>query len=152
VDNQRLTEELKVLIEGYLKEQGLELVEFTCRYEGRDLVLRILADRPEGGITLEECAGINANIGSLLDERGVLQQPYLLEVSSPGIDRPMKTKKDFLRQAGKEARILLREPVNGKWEMQGAIKGADDNSVYIDIQGSAVEVPLSKISKATQVV
>lgn len=85
-----------------MKNQNLDLVDIIYRYEGRGLVLRVLVDKPEGGITLDECAGLNNEISRILDEKDMLQQRYILEVSSPGLDRPLNSKNDFLRCINKE--------------------------------------------------
>ncbi len=152
MDKQEIISELKNIVEGYLSTKDLDLVDLIYRYEGRDLVVRILADRPEGGISLGECAKLNSEISRILDEKDILQQGYLLEVSSPGLDRPLSSKKDFLRCLGKKVKIFLREPLNGKFELQGLINNADDDSVTIDYEARAVKVALNMISKAKQIV
>ncbi len=96
MDRQAIIAELNSIIADYLKIQGLDLVEIICRYEGRDLVLRIFVDRPQGGITLAECAQLNKYVSNILDEKDILQSRYILEVSSPGLERPLKTKNDLL--------------------------------------------------------
>jgi ribosome maturation factor RimP len=143
---------LENLISQYLKGQGLELVELIYRSEGQGSVLRILADRPEGGITLGECAVLNSRIGEILDEEDIIKERYTLEISSPGLDRPLKTRSDFLRNLNKKVTVLLREPVNEKWEYQGAVKEAKEDSVDIETDKGVVEIPLSKISKAKQAI
>jgi len=152
MDRHELTEKLRSVIGGYLESQGLELVELIYRQEGRDFVLRILADRPQGGITLDECAGLNIQISGLLDEKGILQERYILEVSSPGLDRPLKSREDFLRCTGRNARFFLNEPVNGKIEMDGVINKVDNNYVYIESGGKTVEIPLARINRAKQII
>ncbi|MDD4980321.1 MAG: ribosome maturation factor RimP [Candidatus Omnitrophica bacterium] len=152
MDRQEISAELSSIFGDYLKNQGLDLVELMCRYEGRDLVLRILTDRPEGGITLAECAALNKQISAILDEKDILQARYLLEVCSPGLDRPLKTKKDFLRCINKKARFFLNEVVGDKIEWEGIINKVSDEIVYIDIGDRIIEVPLVKINKAKQVI
>lgn len=152
MDRQTIINELKSIIGDYLKIRGLDLVDLIYRYEGRGLFLRILVDKPEGGISLDECAGLNNEIGSILDEKDILQEKYILEVSSPGVDRPLVTKSDFLRCINKKVRIFLRESIDGKMELEGLIIKVEDDSVYIDIEGNILEIPLSKITKAKRVV
>jgi ribosome maturation factor RimP len=147
MDRQERELELRTIIDEYLKSQGIELVDFICRYEGRDLVLRILADRPQGGITLDDCAYLNSEIGVMLDEKNILQEHYILEVASPGLDRPLRSKNDFLRSINKTAKFFLNEKINGKMEFDGKITGVTDTSVYIEIKGEKIEIPLSKITK-----
>jgi ribosome maturation factor RimP len=152
MDRQEIINELKNLFGEYLKAQGLDLVELIYRYEGRGLFLRILADRPEGGISMEECSRLNNEISRILEEKDILQSRYILEVSSPGLDRPLKTKSDFLRCINRKARLFLSEQVNGKIELEGIIIRAEDDSVYVDIGGESVEIPLLKLTKAKQII
>lgn len=153
MDKQVFIEELRGIIGGYLEARGLELVELIYRYEGKNLFLRILTDKPGGGITIDECAELNTRIGALLDENGSLgQQRYMLEVSSPGLDRPLAKKSDFLRCVGREARFFLSEPLNGRLEYEGQIVRADDSAVYVDIGASVMDIPLGRINKAKQII
>ena len=152
MDRQEIISEVENIIGDYLKVQGLELVDLICRYEGRDLVLRILADRPEGGISLGECARLNIEISAILDEKDILQTRYILEASSPGIDRPLSTGSDFLRCVNRRARFFFNESVNGKLELEGTIIKVEDGVVFIDVEGESIDVPLAKINKAKQVI
>jgi ribosome maturation factor RimP len=126
-------------------------VELIYRYEGRNLILRILADKPQGGITLDECAHLNNEISAILDEKNILQERYILEVSSPGMDRPLKTKSDFLRCIDRRVRFFFKEPIDGRIELEGLIMEVREDSVYADTGEKRVEVPLSKVAKAKQV-
>ncbi len=152
MDRQALIGELTGIIGEYLKVQGLELVDIVYRYEGRDLFLRILLDRPEGGITLDECSRINIEVGSLLDAKDIIPGRYILEVSSPGTDRPLKTKSDFLRCVNRKVRFFLAQPVNGKIEWEGSVTKVDNDSVDIATNLGTLEIPLSKINKAKQII
>ncbi len=152
MDKQELFNELRTIIGDFLKNQNLDLVDLDFRYEGKDLALRVLTDKPEGGIRLDECAYLNNEISRILDEKDILQQGYILEVSSPGLDRPLNSKDDFLRCINRTVRFFLNEPVNGKLELEGAITEVRNDSVYIDIIGKTIEVPLSKITKAKQII
>ena len=152
MDSQAIVSELKDTIGGYLKDQGLELVDFIYRYQGRDLFLRVLVDAPQGGITLEECSRVNIRISRILDESNILQREYILEVSSPGLDRPLKTISDFSRCINRRARFFLSQPMGGKIELEGTINNVGDGSVCVDIGGDIVEVPLSKLNKAKQII
>ena len=152
MDRQEIFSELKNIIGEHLKAQGLNLVDLIYRYEGRGLVLRVLLDRPEGGISLEECARLNTEISELLDEKDVLNARYIMEVSSPGLDRPLKTRSDFLRCIDRRVRFFLAESVNGKMEWAGTIIKVEEEAVCLDIGGEPVKVPLAKIIQAKQVI
>lgn len=152
MDRQEIIGELKNIIGDYLKIQGLDLVDLIYRHEGRDLILRILVDRPEGGITMGECANLNKRISNLLDEKDILQTRYIMEVSSPGLDRALKTRNDFLRCINRRVRFFLNELINGKIELEGLISKVENDSVYIEFRNKLIEIPLTKINKAKQVI
>lgn len=151
MDRQAVREQLKSIIEEYLKGQNLDLVDIIYRYEGRELFLRILVDKPEGGISLDECASVNENISRILDEEDSIGQKYILEVSSPGIDRPLATKNDFQRCIGRKVKFFLTEKINQKIELDGVTDKVTDDSVFINTKQGALEIPLLKIKKAKQV-
>ena len=150
MDRQAIIAELTNIASDYLKNQGLVLVDVIYRYEGRNLFLRIFADRPEGGITIDECTLINTEISRIIDEKDILQERYLLEVSSPGLDRPLKNKSDFLRCINRMVKFLLADSINGRTELEGVISKVEDDVVYVDIDGYIVGIPLVKINKAKQ--
>jgi len=150
LDKELLREQLLGIINDYLKSQDLVLVDLIVRYEGNMLALRVFADRPEGGITVDECARINKYIGNVLDEKDLISEKYILEVSSPGLDRPLKTKSDFLRCLGKKVVFFLKEPVYGKLELKGMITEVNDDAVKIEANGSILEIPIINIGKSKQ--
>lgn len=151
MDRYEITEELRKFIEEYLAAKGLELVELIYRREGRDHVLRVLSDRPEGGISLGECSRLNKELGALLDEKNILIESYTLEVSSPGLDRPLREKKDFQRAKGKQVKFFLKEMVEGKLEWDGAITEVTDDAVHIDTKDKPLAIPLVLINKGRQI-
>jgi ribosome maturation factor RimP len=121
----------------------------TYRKEGSRKVLRILADKG-GSITLEECARMNEIIGGALDSADFMEDNYILEVSSPGLDRPLKTRADFERIKGKRIRAHTYEPVDGKRELAGVLQAVEDDSIIVsDEGGKQIKIQLDKISKAT---
>ena len=152
MDRQEIISELKDIIGNYLKDKALDLVDLFYRYEGRDSFLKILVDRPEGGISLGECADLSNGISMILDEKDILRERYILEVSSPGLDRPLVNKSDFLRCINRKVRFWLSEPINGKIEMEGSVNKVDDDSVYIDIKDETLKIPLLNIKKAKQII
>lgn len=152
MDRQELINQIKEVITDYLKNQAVELVDLIYRYEGQDLFLKILVDKPEGGIALDECAYLNNQISSILDEKDIIQTRYILEVSSPGLDRPLVTKSDFLRCRGRDVRFFLRRQINGKTELEGKIKGAGEESIDVQNQEQCLKIPLSDIARAKQII
>ena len=152
MDKQAIIEELINIIGDYLKSKGLDLVDLIYRYEGRDLFLKILTDKHEGGITLDDCGRINRDVGGILDERELIPGKYILEVSSPGLDRPLKTRSDFARCKSKKIKLFLSETVNGKLEIDGVIKGTGEDSVSVETKERVADILLSKINKAKQII
>lgn len=151
MDRESLINELRKILGDYLEEAGFQLVDLIYRYEGGDLFLRILADRPSGGITIDECSRLNREISAILDEKGLPEQRYILEVSSPGLDRPLKTKSDFMRCINKRARFFLAEEIHGKIEWLGVVDRVDDEKVWVLLDSGTIEIPLDKINKAKQI-
>lgn len=152
MDRQEIIDALTHIIGDYLRGRGLDLIDLIYRYEDRDLFLRILVDKPEGGLSLDECAQLNNAISSILDEKSLLQQRYILEVSSPGIDRPLKTKNDFLRCLNRKVRFFLNESINDRMEIEGIILKIEEDAVYVDMDRQSLKIPLSQINKAKQVI
>ncbi|OGX18229.1 MAG: hypothetical protein A3K83_03225 [Omnitrophica WOR_2 bacterium RBG_13_44_8b] len=151
MDRHAVIEQLRSIIEDYLGCENLDLVDIIYRYEGGSLFLRVLVDKPEGGISLDECAFINSRLSKILDEKDYIGQRYMLEVSSPGLDRPLISKNDFLRCSGREVKFFLTEKINGKIELDGIIERVSEDSVFINTKPGAVEIPILKVRKAKQI-
>jgi len=134
---------IKDLIGNILQAKEIELVEIIYRRGQGGMNLRLLIDK-EGGITLGECALLNEEIGKILDQEDVMPEKYILEVSSPGLDRPLKTKRDFEKSIGKRIHVHTYEPVNDKRDHEGLVKSVDDEKVTVD----SIEIRLDKIAKA----
>jgi len=152
MDYQAQVEELKRLISPALEAEGALLVDFNFVRATARPILKLLVDNKEGGISIGECARLNEMIGNLLDERNIMEEGYILEVSSPGLDRPVKSKDDFLRCRNRKVLFFLNEPINGRRELEGIVVRAEEDSVYIDLEGQSVEIPLLKINKGKQVI
>ncbi|MCM8800505.1 MAG: ribosome maturation factor RimP [Candidatus Omnitrophica bacterium] len=152
MDKQEIFERLRYIIQEVIMKKNLQLVDLVYRYEGRTLVLRILVDKPEGGITLQECAQLNNELSKVLDEEDILKESYILEVSSPGLDRPLKTKSDFLRCINRRVRVSLKDPCQGKREWVGVITKVEEDSVIIEIEKRSIQLPLSEIIQAKQLI
>jgi len=147
MDNQILTERLQQAIVPVLEDFQAELVELELVRASGHIIVRLLVDKPGTRINLDECALINRRLGDIVEEQNIISDRYVLEVSSPGIDRPLKAKSDFARNSGKLVKLFLREAVNGKIECDGVIRGVSDTEVSIEIEGQVVSIPLSIINK-----
>lgn len=144
----RMQEAAERLVAGMLRERGMELVALGIRREGWRLVVSVLADKPEGGISLEECAGLNRCLGEALDAAALIGDSYLLEVSSPGLDRPLKTSRDFQRHLNKPAKFFLNGQINGRIEWDGTIQQVREDLVVISTSSGLLEIPFAIINKA----
>ena len=143
-----IVERVNSLIESYLERNGIELVDIIYRREQGGMILRLLADTPEG-ITIAECEALNNYLSEMLDKEEVVAEHFLLEVASPGLDRPIVTDRDFARVIGKELYIRMYEPVDGKREHQGKLIGMDSENAVIESNGISTVIPRAKIAKAT---
>ena len=128
--------ELTRLIEPEAKAEGLELVRVKMMGGTSDPTLQVMAERPDTRqLTLEDCARLSRRLSELLDEKDPIEHAYRLEVSSPGIDRPLTRLKDFDDWKGHEARIVLAEKLDGRKVFVGDLIGSDGDQVVVDVQG-----------------
>jgi ribosome maturation factor RimP len=142
-----IVERVKGLVGPYLSENGIELVEITYRREQGGMTLRLLVDTPEG-IKINECEGLNNYLSGLLDAEEVIGEHYLLEVSSPGLDRPIKTDRDFERVLGKDIEVTTYAPVDGRKTHEGRFVGMDKEKIVIEAGGVSTVIPRSSIAAA----
>ena len=140
--------DLSLLIRNLFTEKGFVLVDINFRVDGSGLLLSLLADRPQGGISLEECSLLNRLVRQILDEDNKFYGQYSLEISSPGLDRPLKTKEDFMRCLNKQVVFFLNDLVSDKIEWKGIINRVTETSVFITTTGEVLEIPLIKVNKA----
>lgn len=149
-DKEAVLNRVKELIQPLLEARQAELVELTCRQEGSRAVLRLLVDTARG-ITVEDLSRLNQAIGAVLDEHDVIPERYLLEVSSPGLDRPLKALRDFERVLGRRIRVMTAAPVNSRREFAGELLGAGDQMITLRLDnGDKLQILLSDIVHAAQ--
>ena len=127
--DRRLAEIVSPVIEGL----GFELVRLRLQ-GGRHPLLQIMADKPEGGIDVDDCAAISTAVSAVLDVEDPIEDKYTLEVSSPGIDRPLTRLKDFDLWADYEARIETTEQIDGRRRFKGVLQGTEGDEVLIEIE------------------
>lgn len=136
------------LVEPSLNAMGYDLVRVHLS-GGQDLRLQIMAERLDGeGMTVDDCADISRNVSAILDVEDPIKSAYTLEVSSPGIDRPLVRLADFERFAGFEARVESAAPVDGRKRFRGKLIGVEDDRVKIDVEGTTYAVPFDEIHRA----
>lgn len=137
------------LLAPILSSEGFELVDIDYKKEGGTFFLRVFIDK-EGGVTLDDCALVNEELGAVLDIEDTIPNEYTLEVSSPGVERPLKKPDDYRRFVGKRANIRLYKQLGGKKEIVGIIKGVEDSRVSLieDKTNASIEVDLKDIAKS----
>jgi ribosome maturation factor RimP len=128
--------------------EGLELVDVECRREPGGCVVRVLIDRQPGGVTIDTCADISRQIGDVLEVKEILPFAYRLEVSSPGVNRPLNKPRDFETRMGEMVSITTMEPLDGRKHFKGRLTRLDDGVLGIDIDGRGFSVPLAAVKKA----
>jgi ribosome maturation factor RimP len=134
---------------------GLEVFDVQFRREGTGMVLRVQIDRPgpaaraEESVSVDDCAHVSRDLSALLDVEDIMTSAYTLEVSSPGLDRPLRTLDDYRRFAGRRAKIVMREPVDGQSFFRGHLGGVEDGAVMIVAEdGRRHRVPTGLITRA----
>ncbi len=141
---------LTTLIEPEAKALGFDLVRVKMTGGKSDPTLQIMAERPDTRqLTLDDCAELSRRVSDLLDEKDPIEEAYRLEVSSPGIDRPLTRAKDYADWAGHEARLRLLDAVDGRKVLTGDLVGVEGDQVTIDVRGhQPMTVGLDQIGEA----
>jgi ribosome maturation factor RimP len=143
--------DIATLIGPTLNEMGFRVVRVTI--SGRNgTTVQVMAERPDGSMTVEDCAEVSRQLSPLLDAHDPISGHYTLEISSPGIDRPLVRASDFVAWAGHEAKVETRELVGGRRRYRGLLKGLDGQDVHLEVPadqgGPEVRLPLGSILEA----
>ncbi|VAW36135.1 FIG000325: clustered with transcription termination protein NusA [hydrothermal vent metagenome] len=144
------TDRIKALISPIIDDLGLELVELALRNEQEGLTLRVLIYREEG-VNIDLCARVSREISRLLEVEDPITSAYKLEVSSPGLTRPLTTSRDFMRNQGKKVKIKFAGR-QGPLTSIGIIQNVDDEKVLLTVEGEELAVNLTDIHKAKLVI
>lgn len=127
-------------------EYGFELVDVEHKKEGQHWYLRAYIDK-DGGITLNDCEMVSNRLSDILDEKDPIDESYFLEVSSPGLDRPLKKERDFIRYMDREVEISLYQAINGLKNFKGINKGIKDDILTIELEDlSLLEIPMKSVA------
>lgn len=146
--SQRILDAIEDFGRSLLPGMGLELFDAQFRKEGHGWVLRLFIDHPEG-VSLDQCEKVSRELSAFLDVEDLIGHPYHLEVSSPGLDRPLRSPAEFRRFLGHEAKIKLHEAMGSQKVFIGKIALADDEAVTLNLEnGLQVRCPYEKIGKA----
>ncbi len=139
----KLTDKVFAIVEPTVKELGYELYEVEYQKEFDNWVLTLYIDRP-GGVSLDDCELVSNAVDPVLDAADPIEQAYYLSVSSLGIDRPLKTDKDFKRNIGKVMDVKLYAPLNGKKEFSGTLTAFDEETYTIELKSGSETIERKK--------
>lgn len=145
-------ERTEELLQPILDEMSLELFDLQYVKQGPEWYLKIFVDKKEGGITIDECGLLSNELSEKLDKEDFIPGTYFLEVSSPGVERPISTKEDFKNSVGKHVYMTLYAPVNGEKVYEGLLKQFENDIATIEYQvlskKKTAEIPFKKIANA----
>ncbi len=135
------------IITPVIEDMGYELVRVRLM-SGKTSILQVMADKPDGGIEVDDCAQISTAVGAVLDVEDPIIDEYALEVSSPGIDRPLTRLKDFANFEGYEAKIETEELIDGRRRFKGELAGVEGDEVLINIEEGTVGLKFDWLTDA----
>jgi len=145
-------EVLEALVSPAVEEAGFRLVRFRLMGASGKATLQIMAERPDGKMKVDDCAALSRHLSKILEAADPIAGEYRLEVSSPGIDRPLTAPEDYARFAGHEARLELLSPMNGRKRFKGMLIGLERRNVVMDVSGDAgvrrLRFPFNEIADA----
>jgi ribosome maturation factor RimP len=148
-------ERVRAVAERVVQSHGLELFDIQLRRESIGWVVRVFIDRPgpadtpDDSVGIEDCARVSREVSAILDVEDPIDRAYTLEVSSPGLDRPLRDERDFRRFTGRLAKIVVDPAVDGQKHFAGRIEGVDAESVLFEAQGrKRHRIPLAAIKRA----
>jgi ribosome maturation factor RimP len=140
-------EELMKLLEPAVERLGYELSDLEVKLGGREGVVRLFIDKADG-VGLEDCETVSRQVSALLDVEDPLPGHYVLEVSSPGLDRRLTKVEHFQRFMGEHIRVKLRFPISGRRNFRGALRAADEENIEVEVDGESHRLPMSTIQSA----
>ena len=144
---QRATDKIWDCVEPVVTGLGYDFVGAEYGQAEGGMTLRVYIDK-EGGVLLDDCAVVSNQLSAVLDVEEPIQSQYVLEVSSPGVDRPLFRAADFARFAGQEIRLRSYRAIMGRRNFRGLIKGTEEGLVLVEVDGEIYEIPLSAIEQA----
>jgi ribosome maturation factor RimP len=139
--------ELTALIEPAIERLGCELTDLEMKVGGKDGLIRIFIDRA-AGVGLKDCEDVSRQVSAILDVEDPIPGHYVLEVSSPGLDRKLTKPAHFQRFMGADVRVKLRFPQAGRRNFRGALRSADEEKIEVEVDGESYSLPLATIESA----
>ncbi len=147
----KISDEVFRLVEPIAESFGLEVVEvlYEKKYDGMNLT--VVIDK-EGGVTIDDCEKLHRAIDAPLDELDPIDCAYILNVSSPGIDRPLKTERDYRRNLGKKISVKLYKPLDGKKSYEGVLENYDETSFTLQVKGGTIKFEKKDTAKVEPII
>jgi len=142
---------IRTIVEPLLADRALELVELRCQPQGGQLHIRLLVDCV-GGVTIQQCAKVNQLIGQALEGSHVIEGSYTVEVSSPGLDRPLVTPRDFERAVGEDLKVHMGEADGRTRELAGMLLAVQPKAIVLKTTSGNITLPLAEIRSAKKAV
>ena len=139
------------LLEPVFIEGSIELVDVEYEKTGKIWTLRVFIDKNQG-VTVDDCQKLSQEIEDLIDVHELIAVPYVLEVSSPGLDRSLKNERDFLRNKGKRIQVKTFSPVNNKKQFSGTIRNFMNGTLFLEGSDGLLEIQLDKIAQARLII
>lgn len=147
-----LIDRIREIADRVAASEGLELVDVEFVGRGKNAVLRIFLDRPEG-ITLDDCERVSRQVGAIFDVEDLISDHYTLEVSSPGLDRRLVKPADFERFAGNKIKLVLKAPQGGRKRFRGILRGIENGRIQLEAEnGEMIGIEHGDVEKANLVV
>ncbi|MBW3567831.1 MAG: ribosome maturation factor RimP [Proteobacteria bacterium] len=142
-----LREKLIDLLEPTLESMGYELVELECRPSANNGLVRLYIDKPDG-IGLEDCEKVSHQVSGVMDVEDPMPGFYSLEVSSPGLDRPLRTVSHFEDAVGKQVKLELETPIEKRWRFTGTLVAVEDGNITVEVDGEPVTLEIAALKRA----
>ena len=144
--NEAMEHRIGLLVEPIVREKGLELVNVEYIREGAHWYLRLYIDK-DGGVDMDDCSGVSHMVSEMLDQKNPIPQAYMLEVSSPGLERPLKKEEDFIRFQGSLVKVHTTSPFQGYKEFSGNLIGLINDEIVLEYENKRMAIPRALAKK-----
>ncbi len=150
INFENITKKTYILFEEYLKTLGYDLVFSEFLRDQHGLVLRLFIDK-DGGVTIDDCAKVSELVSPILDAENLINAHYSLEVSSPGINKPLRRLDHFINVIGNEIKVVLDTPLDNRRNFKGVLLGVNDGSIELQVDNQIYNLSIAQIKKANLV-
>ena len=148
-EKEQTLEKIEKIVKPVLDELKLSLVDIEYLQEGGYWYVRIYIEKEDGEVTLEDCATVSNRIDEAID--ALIEERFFLEVSSPGVERPLKKPEDYIRFTGEKAKLSLKHKLKEQKNWEGYIEKFENDTVYLDVETEILEIPFKEVRKANLV-